>query len=662
MQQMTRQALPDATAAGAQRDLDQRLDQRIAAATQSLLALQRPDGHWVFELEADATIPAEYVLLRHYLAEPVDAVLERKIAAYLRRIQGTHGGWPLFYNGDFDMSASVKAYFALKMIGDAPSAEHMRRAREAILARGGAAHTNVFTRILLALFGIMAWRSVPMMPVEIMLLPRWFPFHLSKVSYWARTVIVPLLVLMALKPRARNPKGVTVDELFLEPPQSIGPAARAPHQKRSWFLFFRGVDVILRAAEPLFPQHLRARAIDQAVAFVREHLNGEDGLGAIFPAMANSVMMFDVLGYPKDHAEAAIARASVDKLLAVKDDEAYCQPCVSPVWDTALTCHALLEVGDARAVAQAKKGLEWLHPLQVLDVPGDWSVQRPHVRPGGWAFQYANPHYPDLDDTAVVVMAMDRAERLGETKPYQPAMARGSEWISGLQSENGGWAAFDADNTYYYLNNIPFADHGALLDPPTEDVTARCVSMLAQLGVNKDDVALARALEYLRRTQLADGSWYGRWGMNYIYGTWSVLCALNIAGLDHGSPEIRQAVQWLVAIQNSDGGWGEDGTSYRLDYRGYEPAPSTASQTAWALLGLMAAGEVRHPATRRGIDYLLQTQNSTGLWEERHFTATGFPRVFYLRYHGYRRFFPLWALARYRNLARVNSASVSFGM
>jgi squalene-hopene/tetraprenyl-beta-curcumene cyclase len=361
-------------------------------------------------------------------------------------------------------------------------------------------------------------------------------------------------------------------------------------------------------------------------------------------------------------ARTASARTSVDKLLAVKDDEAYCQPCLSPVWDTALACHALLEVGDARAVAHAEKGIEWLRPLQVLDVLGDWGVQRPQVRPGGWAFQYANPHYPDLDDTAVVVMAMDRVERLGETRPYQAAMARGREWITGLQSENGGWAAFDADNTYYYLNNIPFADHGALLDPPTEDVTARCVSMLAQLGVNRDAPAVARALEYLRRTQLADGSWYGRWGLNYIYGTWSVLCALNVAGLDHGSAEIRKAAEWLVAIQNNDGGWGEDGTSYRLDYRGYEPAPSTASQTAWAVLGLMAAGEVRHRATRRGIDYLLQTQDSTGLWEERHYTATGFPRVFYLRYHGYRRFFPLWALARYRKLVLGNAGGVSFGM
>jgi squalene-hopene/tetraprenyl-beta-curcumene cyclase len=637
------------------------VERSIDAASRALLALQRPDGHWVFELEADATIPAEYVLLRHYLAEPVDATLEAKIAVYLRRIQGDHGGWPLFRDGDLDVSASVKAYFALKMIGDPVDAPHMVRAREAIRARGGAARANVFTRLMLALYGFIPWRAVPVMPVEIMLLPKWFPFHLDKMSYWSRTVIVPLLVLQGLKPRARNPKGVTIEELFLELPQSIGPAPRAPQQRASWFLFFRGIDAVLRAAEPWFPKRSRRRAIDAAVAWVGERLNGEDGLGAIFPAMANSVMMFDALGYPEDHPQRAIARRSIDKLLAVHTHEAYCQPCVSPVWDTGLTCHTLLEVGGERAVAQARKGLEWLAPLQILDVKGDWIARRPDVRPGGWAFQYANPHYPDVDDTAVVVMAMDRAQ--GSSPDFRAPMARAQEWILGMQSANGAWGAFDADNEYYYLNNIPFADHGALLDPPTEDVTARCVSMLAQIGESADNsAAMARAVDYLRRTQMEEGSWYGRWGMNYIYGTWSVLCALNAAGVDHGSPEFRKAVAWLAKIQNPDGGWGEDGTSYKLDYRGYEPAPSTASQTAWALLGLMAAGEVDHPAVERGVDYLSRMQGDDGFWSEPRYTATGFPRVFYLRYHGYAKFFPLWALARYRNLKRANARSVAFGM
>ncbi len=643
--------------------MEDKLTRSIDSATEALLARQRPDGHWVFELEADATIPAEYVLLRHYLGEPVDTALEQKIAVYLRRIQGTHGGWPLFADGDLDVSATVKAYFALKMIGDSIDADHMRRAREAVLARGGAARANVFTRIMLALFGFVPWRAVPVMPIEIMLLPKWFPFHLDKISYWSRTVIVPLLVLMAKKPQARNAKGVRIDELFLEPPRTIGPAPKAPQQKASWFWFFRGVDNVLRATEPYFPKASQQRAFDRAVAWVTERLNGEDGLGAIFPAMANSVMMFDVLGYPESHPQRAIARASIEKLLAVHEHEAYCQPCVSPIWDTGLVCHALLEVGGEGAVAQVKRGLDWLTPKQVLDVRGDWIARRPNLRPGGWAFQYANAHYPDVDDTAVVAMAMDRVQNLSGAKDFDASLVRAKEWILGMQSANGAWGAFDADNEFYYLNNIPFADHGALLDPPTEDVTARCLSMLGQFGETAaSSEAVRRAIDYLRRTQLAEGSWYGRWGMNYIYGTWSVLCALNAAGVDHAAPEMRKARDWLVAIQNDDGGWGEDGSSYKLDYKGYERVPSTASQTAWALLGLMATGDVDHPAVARGIAYLTAQQGADGFWNEPRYTATGFPRVFYLRYHGYAKFFPLWALARYRNLKGGNVRAVAYGM
>jgi squalene-hopene/tetraprenyl-beta-curcumene cyclase len=653
---------PDRTPAMPSSEVDpSALERAIDAATRAILACQRDDGHWVFELEADSTIPAEYVLLKHYLGEPADPALEAKFAVYLRRRQGEHGGWPLFEDGAFDISATVKAYFALKMIGDDVDAPHMRRAREAILARGGGSRVNVFTRVLLSLYGVLTWNSVPVMPVEIMLLPAWFPFHLTKISYWARTVIVPLLVLQALKPRAKNPRGIGIDELFLENPRDIGPPERAPHQSPGWFGFFRAVDVALRAAEPWFPSGWRKRAIAKAVAFVTERLNGEDGLGAIFPAMANSVMMFEVLGYPPDHPDRAIARASIDKLVVIGDEEGYCQPCVSPVWDTALVCHTLLEAGDERSVASVRRGLRWLLPKQVLDVRGDWIARRPQVRPGGWAFQYANPHYPDLDDTAVVVMAMDRLRRLEPTEEFDAAIARAREWIEGMQSHNGGFGAFDADNTHYHLNNIPFADHGALLDPPTEDVTGRCLSMLAQLG-DRPGPDFDRAIAYLRETQLADGSWYGRWGMNYIYGTWSVLCALNAAGLDPQSDVMRRAADWLVAIQNPDGGWGEDGASYKLDYRGYEAAPSTASQTAWALLGLMSCGRTNHPAVRRGIEYLAGTQAADGFWNEPRFTATGFPRVFYLRYHGYRKFFPLWALARYRNQQAANSGAVAFGM
>jgi len=640
------------------------LEERIQAASAALLRHQRDDGHWCFEFEADATIPAEYILLTHYLGEEPDLQREAKIGNYLRRIQGKHGGWPLFHEGAFDMSASVKAYFALKMIGDDINAPHMVRAREAILSRGGAEMSNVFTRILLALYGVVTWRAAPVMPVEIMLLPKWFPFHMSKVSYWARTVMVPLFVLGALKPVARNKRGVRVDELFLTPPKQVRMKPRAEHQQRSWFLTFAGIDKVLRLTEPHFPRRSRRKAIDKAVAFVKERLNGEDGLGAIFPAMANSVMMFDAMGVPESDPDRAIARYSIEKLLFETETEIYCQPCVSPVWDTALAAHSLLEVGGEAERESALKGLEWLKPKQVLDVKGDWADQRPDVRPGGWAFQYANPHYPDLDDTAVVVMALDRATNLpGSREDNGTAISRGREWISGLQSKNGGWASFDADNTYLYLNNIPFSDHGALLDPPTVDVSARCVSMLAQLGETAEtSPTLKRGVDYLFKEQEKDGSWFGRWGMNYIYGTWSALCALNAAGVSHSSDSMRRAVAWLISIQNEDGGWGEDGSSYKLDYKGYEKSPSTPSQTSWALLGLMAAGEVDHPAVRKGIAYLMATQDASGTWREDRHNAPGFPRVFYLIYHGYAKYFPLWALARYRNLTAGNLSPVMYGM
>jgi len=639
------------------------LDVAVTRAADALLRLQKPDGHWVFELEADATIPAEYVLFVHYLGETPNLELERKIGVYLRRIQGEHGGWPLFHGGALDVSATVKAYFALKMIGDDPDAPHMARARVALKAHGGAAACNVFTRILLALFGIVSWRAVPEMPVEIMLLPRWFPIHIDKISYWARTVIVPLLVLRKLKPRAVNPRGVGIDELFLEPPSTLAGLRRGAHQKEPWTSFFMALDAVLRVAEPRFPKVNQQKAVDKAVTFVTERLNGDDGIGGIFPAIVNSCLMYAALGYPPEHPHRAIARAAVEKLLVIHDDEAYCQPCFSPVWDTALASHALLEAAAPEAEAAAQRGMDWLKPLQVLDVAGDWAVQRPDVRPGGWAFQYANPHYPDLDDTAVVVMAMDRIRHKTPVDgAYDGAIDRGREWVGGLQSKNGGWAAFDADNTYHYLNNIPFADHGALLDPPTVDVAARCVSMLAQLGEAPDTPRMKAALAYLEREQLADGSWFGRWGVNYVYGTWSALCALNAAGLDASSPMMRKAVDWLVQIQNPDGGWGEDCDSYRLDYKGYEPHPSCSSQTAWALLGLMAAGQADLPAVARGIAWLQTHQNADGYWPEDHYTGGGFPRVFYLRYHGYAKFFPLWALARYRNLRRGNERRVAFGM
>jgi squalene-hopene/tetraprenyl-beta-curcumene cyclase len=637
---------------------DDRLDEVVALARDALLRRQKPDGHWVFELEVDATIPAEYVLLEHFL-DRIEPELEQKIGVYLRSIQGAHDGWPLFHDGALNISASVKGYFALKIIGDDPETPHMVRAREAILAAGGAERSNVFTRAQLALYGEVPWRAVPMMPVELVLLPKWFPFHLDKVSYWSRTVIVPLMVLMALKPHARNPSGVRIQELFRTPPEHVRDWIRGPYRS-SWGRFFKGLDSVLRAVEPAFPAAVRQRAIKWSIDFVTTRLNGEDGVGAIYPAMANTVMMFDTLGYPPDHPDAAIAWASVRKLLVVREDRAYCQPCLSPVWDTSLSGHALAEA-DGPASPKIAAAASWLRSKQILDVVGDWASARPDAVPGGWAFEYENPHYPDVDDTAVVGMLLHRHMEAGGGDPTRAeAIARARAWITGMQGSDGGWGAYDADNNKHYLNHIPFADHGALLDPSTADVTARCVSFLTQVGEPGDAPVVARAIEWLRREQEPDGSWFGRWGTNYIYGTWSVLCALNAAGVAPSDLAVRKALKFLLATQREDGGWGEDNETYADAPRGRYHR-SNPSQTAWALLGLMAAGEVDSPAVARGIAWLAASQKPDGEWDEAPYTGVGFPRVLYLRYHGYRLFFPLFALARYRNLRRGNEKRVNWG-
>jgi len=632
------------------------LDIAIDRARGSLLSEQRDDGHFVYELEADATIPAEYVLLEHYL-DRINPELQAKIGHYLRRIQGDHaenpGGWPLFHGGRFDLSASVKAYFALKAIGDDPAAPHMAKARALILAHGGAERANVFTRIQLALFGAVPWEACPAMPVELVLMPRWFPITMRKVSYWSRTVMTPLLVLMARQPRARNPRNVTIRELFTADPFTITDYIRGPY-KSAWGHVFKAIDVALRPAEKFFPAATRARAIATAIDFTIERLNGEDGLGAIYPAMANATMMFDLLG---DDAHFQTAWGSVQKLLVIREHEAYCQPCLSPVWDTALAAHALAEAGATGAVREA---CDWLIPRQILDVAGDWADNTPGTPPGGWAFQYNNPHYPDVDDTAVAGMILHRTRN----PDYAENIRRARIWVLGMQSSNGAWGAFDINNDRQYLNHIPFADHGALLDPPTEDVTARCISFLAQLGYLEDHAAIARGVAYLRETQKPDGSWFGRWGTNYIYGTWSVLCALNAAAVPLDDPMITRATAWLISKQREDGGWGEDCESYGDappgEFHGHAAA-SLPSQTAWAMLGLMAAGLADHDAVRRGAVFLQNAQDETGSWTEQPYNAVGFPRVFYLRYHGYPRFFPLLALSRYRNLLASNDRLVNYG-
>jgi squalene-hopene/tetraprenyl-beta-curcumene cyclase len=639
-------AAADGTWPRAVRPLE-RLGQAIAAARDALIGLQRPDGHWVFELEADCTIPAEYILMMHYLDE-IEPQLERKLAVYLREKQAAHGGWPLYFGGELDLSCTVKAYFALKLAGDDPDAPHMRRAREAILARGGAAHVNVFTRIALALFGEVPWRAVPYIPVEIMLMPKWFPFSIDKVSYWSRTVMVPLFVLCTVKPVARNPRGVHVRELFTRPAEEEHHYFRLPRRGRLLARIFFAIDRLARCIDPFIPAAMRRAAMRRAEAWVLERLNGEDGLGAIFPAMVNALEMMVLLGYPADDPRRVTAKRAIEKLLVVREDWAYCQPCVSPVWDTALAALALQEAGDGESVRSAVRALDWLLPRQVLEDIGDWRVRRPRVPSGGWAFQYGNAHYPDLDDTAVVAWAMHQAHL---PERYAASIERALDWLVGMQSENGGFAAFDADNTHYNLNYIPFADHGALLDPPTSDVTARVVAVLSRARRAKDLAVVERAIAYLRREQEADGSWFGRWGSNYIYGTWSVLMALELAGIDADDPAVRRAVVWFLSRQNADGGWGESNDSYDLETYPDHSFGSTPYQTAWAVLALISAGEGGSPAVRRGVDYLLRTQQSDGLWSHPTFTAPGFPRVFYLKYHGYCAFFPLWALAAHRRRA-----------
>jgi len=619
-----------------------RLDAVIAEGVESLKARQRKDGHIIYDLEADVTIPAEYIFLNHYLDER-EPELEVKLADYIRARQQADGGWPLYYEGAVDISASVKAYFALKMVGDDSEAEHMARARQRILEMGGAECTNVFTRYALALFGEVPWRAAPVMPVELMLMPRWFPVNIWRVSYWSRTVIAPLLILAALKPKGINPTGATIRELFHRPPETIKHWQQNPTGRWTGKVFVE-IDKLLRVIEPWFPKRSRQSAIERAHHFFKARLNGGDGLGAIFPAMANAVMAMEALGYPKDDPDLVTAKQSIKNLVTEGEGLTFCQPCVSPVWDTALSAHALLEAGEAPAGDPVKAACDWLRERQILELKGYWAIHAPKLRSGGWAFQYANDYYPDVDDTAVVGMALHRTDRPN----YEESVARAAEWIEGMQSSDGGWGAF--------------ADHGALLDPPTEDVTGRCIGFMAQLGYERTHPVIERGIAYLKRTQQPNGSWFGRWGTNYIYGTWSVLCALNAAGEDMEADYIRRSVDWLVSRQNADGGWGESGDTYWAGHEN-DSAPSTPSQTAWALLALMAAGEVDHPAVERGIQFLIDhPREADGRWKEPWYTAVGFPRVFYLRYHGYSHIFPVWALARYRNLTRANEREVAWGL
>ena len=612
-------------------------------AATALLGRQSADGHWRFDLEADVTISSEYVMLRRFFGS-TEVEREKRIANYLKRRQLNNGSWALYHGGPGDISATVKAYFCLKMIGHGKNELHMMKARQWIRANGGAEAVNVFTRITLAIFGQIPWRTVPAMPVEIMFLPSWWFFNLSKVSYWSRCVIVPLLVIFSKKPQIELSEQEGVKELFLSEPMSL---RNLDSFGKGRFLknCFIALDRVLKTIDPLVPNFIRNKAVSLAEKWMREHTKGTGGIGAIYPAIANAAMALKLLGAKEDDLDFRRQMTAIEELVLDSENETYCQPCVSPIWDTCLSLSALSEGGAPNDHPAVRKAVEWLFDNQIF-VSGDWSENTNGLESGGWAFQYENDKYPDVDDTGMVLMALLRAgahEKSAKKKRLNQAL----NWVLGMQNPDGSWGAFDVENDCSYLNNIPFADHGALVDPGTADLTARCIELLAMLGYNKESPAVARALEFLRSDQEVDGSWYGRWGVNYIYGTWSVLAALAAIGEDMAKPYVRKAVHWLEEHQNTDGGWGESCNTY--DDKALKGCGiSTASQTAWAMLGLMAANESGSDFVRRGADYLVRTQNSNGEWDEEEYTGTGFPKVFYLRYHGYSRYFPVWALSVYR--------------
>ena len=625
------------------------LTEAIARAQARLLSLQAPDGHWVGALEADTTITAEYLLLGH-LIDRVNRRREQKAVQYLRRRQRDDGGFDLFPGGPTNLSATIKAYFAMKMAGVPVSDPAMVRARERILEMGGPLKANVFTKIQLALFGEYDWNGVPAMPVEIMLLPQAFFFNLYEVSYWSRTVIVPLLVIMDRKPVKWLPREQSLDELWPEPREQASlrfPRMPKPFSWRGllWKSFFIAVDDALKIWERFSPRPFRRRALEAARLWLEERLAASGGLGGIYPAMANSILAMRLLGYPDDHPLVIGQLKEVEALAVETENELHSQPCPSPVWDTSLAMNALLESGCAPDHPVLRRAAEWLLERQVF-VPGDWQAKRPWVQPGGWAFQYANDFHPDLDDSAMVLMALEKMRGLDADR-VRAAKERGLGWFLGMQGADGGWSSFEADNDKLFLNNIPFADHGALLDPSTEDLTGRGLELMGTVGYGRDFEPARRALGFIRRTQRHDGPWFGRWGVNYIYGTWSVFRGLKAIGESFEQEYTQRAVRWLESHQNPDGGWGETCESYddpSLAGRG----TSTPSQTAWALLALLAAGRARTDVVERGVSHLLDRQRADGGWDDPFWNGTGFPGVFMLQYHLYAKYFPLWALGVYQ--------------
>lgn len=633
----------------------------VFRSLERLLSDQRDDGHWIYEFEADCTIPSEYLLLQYRLGhagtEHFPRALEQKLANYVR-VRQEGDGWPLYHGGASDISGTVKAYWALKVAGDDPDAPHMTRARDWILAQGGAARVNGFTRSLMARAGLAPWSAAPFVPIEIVLLPRWLPVHFSRMSYWARAVVVPMAVVHSLKPEPLE-SSVRIDELFVQDPFE----ERHWGEPASWLeRRFAEIERLARHAEKMIPRKLRRRALRFAEGWFTERLNGLDGLGGVFPSMVNVVEALHALGHGDDE-RTRTAEQALQLLLVERDGEAYCQPCVSPVWDTALAALAVEAtrelVGDEERIAvdgALTAAGDWLRDRQVLDGPGDWRAACPELAPGGWAFQYNNAHYPDIDDACAVLWALVELDR----ERYAHAITRGTDWVAGMQSSNGGFGAFDVDNDSAFLQAIPVGDSGPLLDPPSADVSGRAALVFSLLGRPHDDEARRSAVEYLLDEQEESGSWFGRWGTNYVYGCWSVMTGLGVARTRDGSDldlrieqAQRRAVAWLASVQRDDGGFGETNDSYadpRLAGKGQE---STSYQTAWAMLAILSTDDPNTEVLERAAAYLVRTQRADGSWADPYFSAPGFPEIFYLRYTGYSSYFPHWALARYRRAILV---------
>jgi squalene-hopene/tetraprenyl-beta-curcumene cyclase len=638
---------------GAGDGLGARAGQAIARATQWLVAAQHARGYWHAPLEANATMEAEYVFFNRLLGRDKPD-LDRRMAERLLAIQQADGSWPQYHAGPGNVSTTIEAYFALKLAGLGADEPALARARDFIRGSGGLARAGVFTRIWLAYFGQFPWAGVPATPVELVLLPPWFPINIYAMSSWARGTIVPLALLMAHPPEVKVAPSAAVPELWLEAPRRKDLAfARSP-ELVTMRNFFLALDRVLGVAGRSPWKPLRRRAIARAIEWIVRHQDKNGQWGGIQPAMLNSVLALHSVGFAADHPAIASGIAGVDDFLVESEGTLMYQPCVSPNWDTALAAKALLEAGMEPSHPALGRAADWLVANQIFR-PGDWSVLSPRLEPGGWAFEFANDWYPDVDDSAVILMVL-RELPIAATAAGKRAIAYGLNWTLGMESRDGGWGAFDTDNTAAFLNRIPFADMEAMIDPPTEDVTGRLLALMGAYGYGMDYGRARRAVEFLRRTQRADGSWWGRWGVNFIYGTWCALDGLAAIGENLHAPYVRRAVEWLKARQNADGGWGETVASYDDESLAGQ-GESTPSQTAWAVLGLLSADGPRSAAVERGVDWLVRKQGSDGTWTERPFTGTGFPRHFYLRYHLYRHYFPLMALGRWRRIGGGEGSS-----